>query len=89
MSEPNYDARLEPKYRRRDQQEIDDLVKQEWRLALEATPADQMLRMLPAHLATDHIGQIIDDVIDNCNPKFADPEFYASIAWSDLEYEER
>jgi hypothetical protein len=89
MNDPNYDARLEPKYRERTTEEIDEIVRSEWRKKLEKTRAEKLLLLLPAHMAHDYLEQIIDDILDNCDPKFADPHFYKSLDWGFIRTEER
>lgn len=79
MSEPNYDSRLELRRRQRDEEEIKDVVRDEYRAylknILEQEGPTALLNRLSMNEKESQIENIIEACIDEARGGYADKDF--------------
>ena len=88
----NYDQRLETKYRKRTQEEIDELLKEDYRLFLQNELFLKGVGNLLSRLTSEVRESLIEDVIYECTKAMdgghADKAFMRTVDASALEWEE-
>jgi hypothetical protein len=91
MSEPNYDARLEPKYRRRTPDEIEAIVTEDYGNFLRDEIKAGRVKSVFDRLAGEHkqeaVDAIVQAILDQNGAGLRDKEFARTIDWDELESE--
>lgn len=86
--EPNYDSRLEPKYRERSAQEIRDLICDQWREHLSRLSVTELLNRLSPNDAVSVLEDIVEQIVSERDPQEVDPEFWNGLDWEAINTEE-
>lgn len=85
----NYDKHLEPRVRERSAEEIAEIVMERWSESLRELSPERLLMMVPEKRREEVVDQMIDIILEDCDPKKTDPFFYKRLDMAEIAWEER
>jgi hypothetical protein len=87
VREPNFDERLEPKYRRRTPEEVEEIVREQYEDFLKSLQWNELFIRVPANRVGEAYDAIVSIVTDVDEAGKKDKEFRDGLDWSEIEEE--